>query len=68
MVTGIFEGIFSFALKVMANKYPVLVTFINKVNSRSFIAHTQKADLEVVKTFEYNNNQYYELACLTHKA
>ncbi|WP_199611682.1 GNAT family acetyltransferase [Flocculibacter collagenilyticus] len=62
---GVFEGIFAFSLSQMASRYPILVTFINKTNSRSFIAHTQKAKLDVIQEFTYNNNQYYELACLT---
>ncbi|MEH6548527.1 MAG: hypothetical protein V7711_03315 [Pseudomonadales bacterium] len=65
---GVFEGIFSYALEEMEKRYPVLVTFINKINPRSFVAHTRKAGLDVIQEFEYNNNQYYYLACLTSKA
>ncbi|NVK25446.1 MAG: GNAT family acetyltransferase [Gammaproteobacteria bacterium] len=64
---GVFEGVFEFALKSMAKRYPVLVTFINKINPRSFAAHTQKVRLDVIKEFEFNDNQYYELACLTSR-
>ncbi|WP_370977817.1 N-acetyltransferase family protein [Agaribacterium sp. ZY112] len=62
---GVFEAVFYFALQAMANRYPVLVTFINKVNTRSFAAHTKKVALQVIHEFEFNNNHYYELACLT---
>lgn len=65
---GVFERIFQFSLGEMSKRYPVLVTFINKINSRSFKAHTKKAGLSVIQEFEFNNNQYYELACLTKKA
>ena len=65
---GVFEGIFSYVLEEMETKYPVLITFINKINPRSFAAHTRKVGLDVIQEFEYNNNQYYELACLTCKA
>ena len=65
---GVFEGIFSYALQAMAQKYPILITFINKVNPRSYAAHTKKVGLEVVQEFEYNNNHYHQLACLTNKA
>ncbi|MGK0442336.1 MAG: hypothetical protein ACJA0N_002146 [Pseudohongiellaceae bacterium] len=65
---GVFEGIFNYSLQSMAERYPVMVTFINKINPRSYIAHTQKAGLDVIQEFEYNNNQYHELACLTCKA
>lgn len=63
--SGVFEGVFNFALKGMSERYPVLVTFINKINPRSFAAHTKKVKLDVVQEFHYNNNEYYELACLT---
>lgn len=62
---GVFEDIFYYALEAMSERYPVLVTFINKTNLRSYAAHTQKVGLDVIQEFEYNNNQYYELACLT---
>lgn len=64
---GVFEGIFNFARQEMKKRYPVLVTFINKINTRSFAAHTQKVGLDIIQEFEYNNNQYYELACLTNE-
>jgi len=56
-----------FALAQMAVKYTVLVTFVNKINPRSLAAHTQKAKLDVLQEFDYNNNHYYELVCLTHR-
>ena len=62
---GVFEGIFNYSLQIMSDRYPILVTFINKINPRSYAAHTQKAGLDVIQEFEYNNNQYYELARLT---
>jgi hypothetical protein len=63
--SGIFEQLFEYALTHMAHRYPVLVTFINKTNSRSFEAHTRKAKLDIINEFEFNNNHYHELACLT---
>jgi hypothetical protein len=65
---GVFEGIFNFALHEMSNRYPILVTFINKINPRSYAAHVRKAGLEVIQEFEFNNNFYYELACITSRA
>lgn len=59
--TEILPLIFDFAREEMSVKYPILVTFINKINSRSFEAHTRKLGLEVIQEFEYNNNNYYEL-------
>jgi len=62
---GVFEAIFEFSLQKMSNRYPILVTFINKINPRSYAAHVEKAGLEVIQEFEFNNNQYYELVCAT---
>lgn len=63
--TGVLGSIFDFSMKSMAERYPVLVTFINKVNPRSLASHTRKLGLDVISEFEFNNNQYAELACLT---
>ena len=65
---GVFELVFNFSLKCMSSRYPVLVTFINKINPRSYVAHTKKVALDVIQEFPFNDNQYYELACLTDKA
>lgn len=63
--SGVFENLFEFSLAHMHQRYPIMVTFINKINPRSFAAHTQKTSLEVINTFEFNNNHYYKLACPT---
>ncbi|WP_419770579.1 MAG: GNAT family N-acetyltransferase [Candidatus Marinarcus sp.] len=65
--SGVLESIFDFAREKMAKRYPILVTFINKINPRSFEAHTKKLGLEVIQEFEYNNNYYYELVYDTSK-
>ena len=52
----------------MAKRFPILVTFINKINPRSYEAHTKKLKLEVIKEFSYNNNNYYELVYDTSKS
>ncbi len=64
---GALELVFEFSLQQMSSRYPVLVTFINKMNPRSYAAHTNKVGLEVIQEFAFNNNQYYELACLTDR-
>jgi len=63
---GVFEKVFNFALAQMAKNYPIMVTFINKINPRSYEAHTRKTGLQVIKSFEFNNNHYYKLACNTN--
>lgn len=62
---GVFEKVFNFSLQQMSTRYPIMVTFINKINPRSFAAHTRKTRLEIINEFEFNNNQYFKLACST---
>jgi len=64
---GTLSKIFDFARQEMAKRYPILVTFINKINPRSYEAHTRKLGLEVIQEFEFNNNYYYELVYDTSK-
>jgi hypothetical protein len=64
---GVFEKIFNYSLSEMSKRYPIMVTFINKINPRSYQAHTRKTPLTVIKHFEFNNNHYYKLACKTAK-
>ena len=59
--TGILEEIFDFSREEMSKRYPILVTFVNKNNPRSYHAHTRKLGLEVIQEFEFNNNDYHEL-------
>ena len=63
----ILENLFEFARVNMAKRFPILVTFINKINPRSFEMHKRKIGLEVIKEFSYNNNNYYELVYDTSK-
>ncbi len=53
--------LFDFSRAQMAKRFPILVTFVNKINPRSFAAHHRKLGLEVIQEFEFNNNHYYEL-------
>ena len=59
--------LFDFALESMQKRYPILVTFINKINTRSYEAHTRKIGLEVICEFQFNGNSYYELVFDTSK-
>ena len=43
-------------------KYPISVTFINKVNTISTAAHTKKLNWEIIDEFEFNNKIYIGLA------
>lgn len=61
--TGLLEKIFRHSMETVGKRYEVLVTFINALNHRSFVAHTKKLGLETLKTFRFNSNDYYWLAC-----
>jgi len=62
----VLPNIFNFALKEMAKRYPILVTFVNQINPRSYEAHHRKLGLDVICEFEYNGNRYWEMGCLTN--
>jgi predicted GNAT family N-acyltransferase len=63
--TSVLQEIFDFALENMSKRYPILVTFVNKNNPRSFQAHNRKLGLDILQEFDYNNNSHYEMACAT---
>ena len=65
--TGVLEKLFDFALESMSKRYEILVTFVNKINQRSYEAHKRKLGLDVIQEFEYNNNKYYEMVFDTSK-
>jgi len=65
--SGLLEKLFNFALDSMSKRYPILVTFVNKINPRSMKAHKEKLGLEAIQDFEFNNNQYTELVYDTSK-
>ncbi len=65
--SGLLERLFDYSREEMSEKYPVMVTFINKNNPRSIRAHTKKLNMEVIHEFEFNDNQYYELVYDTSK-
>ncbi|NLB19356.1 MAG: GNAT family acetyltransferase [Clostridium sp.] len=58
--TDVFPDLFEFSRTQMKDRFPILITFINVINERSTRAH-KKIGLDIIKTFEFNNNQYYEL-------
>ncbi|MCG8565248.1 MAG: hypothetical protein MI747_09220 [Desulfobacterales bacterium] len=58
---GLFPRLFEFMRRELAGQYPILVTFINQINSRSLAAHTRKLGLEVSREFDFNGNSYFEL-------
>lgn len=63
--TGLFERVFDASLASMADRYPIMATFVNQVNPRSYAAHSRKARMETSGTFDFNGNHYYLMACST---
>ena len=63
--TGLFEQVFYASLASMRERYPVTVTFINQINHRSYTAHTKKVPMIQAGTFQFNQNDYYLMACST---
>lgn len=58
--SGLLEKLFDFALDSMSKKYKILVTFVNKINPRSYQAHKRKLGLEIIQEFKFNGNEYHE--------
>lgn len=64
---GIFEEVLFKSLESM-DRFPIMATFINTVNPRSYAAHTKKVGMEEIGKFEFNGNIYYFMAIGTdHK-
>jgi hypothetical protein len=60
--SGLLNKIFEFMRINLQEKYPISVTFINKINERSIKAHIDKLKWTVVDEFEFNNDNFLMLA------
>ncbi|MDO5769503.1 MAG: hypothetical protein Q4P13_08360 [Psychrobacter sp.] len=58
---SVLAHLFEHSRQHMGRYYPILLTFINHNNPRSYQAHVLKLGLQVIKDFTYNGNDYYEL-------
>lgn len=61
--SGLFEDVFYFSLASMRSRFPIMATFINQINGRSYAAHTRKVPMAQPGTFRFNGNDYYLMAC-----
>lgn len=59
---GVLNLIFEEMRLAMLKKYPIAITFINKINVISEKAHTQKLGWQIIDEFKFNNNTYIGLA------
>ena len=66
--SGLFPRLFEVMRIAMNARYPIGVTFINKINQRSYEAHTKKLKMEMVDEFTFNGNNYYGLAFRTDES
>lgn len=60
--SGLLNQIFEEMRIEFLKKYPISVTFINKVNAISEKAHTKKLGWEIIDQFEFNDKTYIGLA------
>ncbi len=65
--SGVFPKLFETMRISFAPRFPIGVTFINKLNPRSLKAHTHKLNLEIIDEFEFNGNHFHGLAFLTRE-
>lgn len=49
----------------LSSRYSVGITFINKINERSYKAHVNKLGMMVVDEFEFGGREYYSLVFST---
>lgn len=59
---GLINSLFEFMRIHIVKRYPLGLTFINKANVPSLIAHTIKLKWTVISDFQFNDNNYYILA------
>ena len=64
--TLVLANLYEFSRLQMKERYPIMITFVNKINPRSIRAH-EKLGLDMIKEFQFNNNTYYELGYDTSK-
>ena len=61
---GVGELLLEYQRKVFAPRYPVIVTFVNVLNPRSYAFHTRN-QFEDVGFFNFNGNKYHMMALPT---
>lgn len=65
--TKVLPKLFEFSRLQMKDKFPILITYIDQKNIRSYQAHSRKLGLDVVKEFEFHGNKLYVLCYDTSK-
>jgi hypothetical protein len=65
---GLLNQLFELMRENVVKKYPLSLTFINKINQPSMKAHTQKLGWTAISEFQFNANEYVILAYDMKKA
>lgn len=60
--TGLLNLLFEEMRLELLKRYPISITFINKINTVSEKAHTKKLGWKIIDEFEFNDNFYIGLA------
>lgn len=63
--TGAFADLFFASLAQFRERFPVMLTFVNQINGRSENAHTNKAHMTTIGTFDFGDNHYYLMGIRT---
>lgn len=63
--TGAFEKLFFASLSMFKDRFPIMLTFVNQINERSERAHTKKAHMKTITTFDFGDNHYYLMGIRT---
>ncbi len=63
--SGILSQLFETMQSSFAPRFPIGVTFINKINHRSLSAHHRKLNFEIIDEFEFNHGHFHILAFST---
>lgn len=59
------EQLLAHQRQIFASRYPVVVTFVNVLNPRSYAFHSRN-DFADIGLFNFNGNRYYMMALHTH--
>ena len=60
--SGLFPVLFEEMRREFSSRFPTGITFINRVNERSYSAHTRKLGMSVIDTFDFSGRSYYMLS------
>lgn len=59
--TEVLPNLFECSRLLMKDRYPILVSYVDQTNPRSFQAHSRKLGLDIVKQFEFHGNLLFVL-------